>query len=490
MPSNLLLTRRRMHVAAVAAAIVVLLAGALLFWLLWPTYRPVPDLDFPPARTAAEAVRQDLAQLRHVMAYDRSFTPATRAEFDRRVAELERRAADLDRAALEAGVAWAVAAADNAHTSARSATRGLQLNSLPLRFLWFKEGLFVVKATPPYRDLLGARVVAIDDRPAAAAAASLRRYVGGPARYAGPLTPFMLASPQFLHAAGLARRADEARLRLELGGRVVERRIGAEPLSVVPPPGDQARPLRDLSPVDDALDRRRWIHLHDGRGRRLPLYLQRPDTNYWATRIEPLDAVYVQVNLTRDQADKDLPRFLDDVLAEVRRTTPRAMIVDLRFNVGGDYSLITGFTSGLPAAMAPGSRLFVVTSPVTFSAGIVFATQLKAYATRSGLSVSIAGEEAGDRRAYWGEGDRARLPNSGIMIRYATAYHDHRRGCAWHEARKCFLFDYFFARGVAESIAPDLSAPATFAAYRSLRDPALERIARALAAPPRASSAD
>jgi hypothetical protein len=167
-------------------------------------------------------------------------------------------------------------------------------------------------------------------------------------------------------------------------------------------------------------------------------------------------------------------------LIDIRRDAPSAVIVDLRFNTGGDYALATEFTGSLPQTMSPGSRLFVITSRSTFSAAITTAVHLKAYARHRPYTVYFVGEEPAESLQYWGEGKRLKLPNSQIAVRYASALHRHSGPCSIREVRECFLLDYLYPGAAVSSYKPDLPADLTFADYLALRDPAMERIARFL----------
>src|SRR5437867_9535868 len=60
------------------------------------------------------------------------------------------------------------------------------------------------------------------------------------------------------------------------------------------------------------------------------------------------------------------------------------LIVDLRFNSGGDDTLTSTFTKALPAALPPDGRIFILTSANTFSAGIATAARLRSEERRVG----------------------------------------------------------------------------------------------------------
>ena len=59
-----------------------------------------PKPDFPAAASALDAQRQDIRYFRELLAMDRSFSPASRAEASRRIDALEASGTVLDRPAF------------------------------------------------------------------------------------------------------------------------------------------------------------------------------------------------------------------------------------------------------------------------------------------------------------------------------------------------------------------------------------------------------
>lgn len=453
-------------------------AVALVFY---PTFRGPPRAKYPPPASLAEAQLQDLHYLRKVMAIDRSFTSGERARFNEAVRAIQRKAGKLDRAAFEMEVSRAVAASENAHTNLLGAGRGLDLNSLPLRAVWFEEGLFVVSAAADRAGLLGARILAIEGRAPDALASAVAPAIGGTAAFKREMAPNILLSPQALYALGLAAAPSRARVALRLpDGRQVEGVIPAmdRPLNG-PAAADQglrlARELHwprlNLSPRPSAVDPPGLRHVLYGRD--LPLYLQAPDRFYWYDIIQERSTLYVQINAARDQPEgPSLPDFLASVLAEAKWRAPRDAIVDLRFNAGGNYLLTSEFARELPDRLPADGRVYIVVSGNTWSAGLVTAARLKYFA---GKRAVIVGEEMGDGPQFWAEGKRASLPNLGLGISYATAYHDWKKGCSWREIGVCYWLNYLI--GVpAGDLSPMIVAPIRYADYIKGEDTAMKAI--------------
>jgi hypothetical protein len=86
----------------------------------------------------------------------------------------------------------------------------------------------------------------------------------------------------------------------------------------------------------------------------------------------------------------------------------------------------------------------------------------------------IEGEPVGDRLQFWsGAGAEMRLPNSGIAIRYATAWHDFQDGC---RSLACYWPDLVDGAAVGD-LTPGVIVHGRFSDYRQGVDTALQRLA-------------
>src|SRR5437773_1662571 len=88
---------------------------------------------------------------------DRSFSPEARQQFRRAIAELQKNVDVKTDNQIIVEFAKAVALAKNAHTRLYLLRNRTELRRYPIRVWWFADGLYVVRATPEYSALLGAR---------------------------------------------------------------------------------------------------------------------------------------------------------------------------------------------------------------------------------------------------------------------------------------------------------------------------------------------
>jgi hypothetical protein len=145
-------------------------------------------------------------------------------------------------------------------------------------------------------------------------------------------------------------------------------------------------------------------------------------------------------------------------------------VLDLGFDFGGDIHQTRELAREMVKAV-PG-RIFVLTGPYTFSAGIVFAAAVKHDA---GDRATIVGEPVGDRLRFWSEGKHACMPKSGYCFQVSNGLWDLTRGCA--KEYGCYG-DRLDAR--VDSLEPDIPAPLTSRDWLSGRDPAMEAVAAAI----------
>lgn len=394
--------------------------------------------------------------------YDRSYTPETRHQAQRLAESLAQRAGQLSHEQFVLSVAEIAALADNAHTAIDENAFKKNTPRLPLRTYLFADDLHVLWTIPEQRDLLGARIDTIDGHSVDAVYRSIRRYVGGTEAHRRVTLIPMLESPALLHAAGIA----DARGALTLSGVLAdgsafERRIMAEERGRAAWVSSTSRTLFPRRPGGPMLS----LLAPDAD---LPVYL-RHSSELFTMEALPGNGLYVGLGFNGDSDDAPIATFLADVGARLSSVRPSFVVLDMRMNGGGDYTLTYRFARELPR-MAQGAPIYALTSPFTFSAAI---TTLGALEEVGGDQVIIVGEPVGDRLDFWAEGGAFTLPNAFVQVYYASGRHVYDGPCS--DARTCFWLNERYPVRV-QSLSPDIHAPLTFEAYRQLRDPAIEAV--------------
>jgi hypothetical protein len=411
----------------------------------------------PKDRVAAW--REDIAVARsEFLVKDLSFTPAARRRAAADLDRLARRADRLSDAEISGGLARAAARAGNAHTRAYLLRNRGVWRRYPIRIWKFADGWRVVAARPDQAPLVGARVLQVAGHPVDAAAGRMRPLFAGNESWADYMATYTLTSPDALIGSGLMKGDGAAAFALEIDGRRTVVRLEPEPLVRREGPEES---WWFLSPAHPAA--KGWVLALPGANATPPL--AGAAENYRFVRCAG-DVAYLQFNRAQNAGHGDgVAAFGERVMAELAARPPRKLVVDLRFNTGGDLSLGAPFFKALaaaPVAQTPGATAVVV-GPMTFSAAITHVVQM-----RAGSRAVLVGSPPGDGLEFWAEGGNVLLPNSRINLHYADKAHSYSPGPSRVPKSRLYL-DLDVA-----SLKPDVPARWTWAAYLAGRDGATE----------------
>jgi hypothetical protein len=450
--------------------VVAIIGAGLAFAAMNDAYAQAADpkvAAMTPAApaNAAEARLQDITRFRErFLAADIAYSDEARAEAERRLDALKDRSGEVSPAYFELELSRIVALADNGHTAAFPWMRAARYNRVPLRLAAFGEDFYVIRAAPEHADLLGARLVAIDGRSIAEARTAARSLMGGVPHWRDRFANYLLESPEQLHALELATSSNSATYRFALsGGGVSERAITASPASA---DGDMNRDLYP-APIESEQGWRTALAPE-----RAPWALQNPDERFRWRSAPEIDGLVIELRQNNNAEDITVAEALTQFLNAITEHEPRNLVLDMRMNSGGDLNTTRAFVQALPARI-PG-RIFVLTSPWTFSAAISTVGYLEQAAPDR---VTIVGEPVGDRLEFFAEGGMTELPNSHLMVLAATERHDYATGCEGFA--DCHGSVARNPIRVA-SLQPDIAAPWTIGAYMAGRDPGMEAVAAAL----------
>ncbi len=431
-----------------ATCVLVLVAGCAPTGV--PSVQPSPGVSAPPSTLAPTATptvdrvtgwRSDLDVLVPGMAriHPKLDHGTSMADLESAVTSLKARVPTATDDAVMVGllgiVAMVSAAGCDAHTGAYVwGGGGYPVDSMPLRLWWFDEGLYVVDALDPYRDLIGSRIDRIDGHPTSAVTAAIEPIVPRDnASTVRLLMPRFVLIPQILRGLGLA---------------------DAGPIALGTTGTDGLTRTTTVNPIPMAAYNG-WAGAY---GLHLPanpavLYLSRMDDILWW---EPLpddpSTMFVQYNRVQNIATTTIASLKTALEAPgIDR-----IILDIRHNYGGELSalppILTLFQG--QAAAHPG-RVILATGRNTFSAAGLFAAQLDATE-----EIVVAGEPMAGCPTTYGDPSDLRLPYSGIIINVAGTL---AVGVATADPR--------------QTIDPDLAAPLTAEAWAAGIDPVLAALA-------------
>ncbi|HEX6884951.1 MAG TPA: hypothetical protein VF530_16365 [Planctomycetota bacterium] len=340
------------------------------------------------------AWREDLATLarelpqRHV----RPFRVLPEADFRAMVAELDQAIPALDDGAVVVELARLCAALGDGHTGFHLFGPRLGLRRHPLWLMSLSDGIYVKGVREEHLAGLNGRVVGIGPLSIDEVRARL-----------APLVPHEndqglrsvegadLTCGEVLVAIGAAERPERARfVVVDEHGRELElesRTLGA----------DESPPL--------------IVAYREGGSAPLA---ERLRTGPWAsTRLAEGRALYLQYNACRD-ADA-FAAFCAGVFAAADADRPERLIVDLRWNAGGDSRVTRALDRALDARPWLAGRILVLIGPATFSSGLWAAIDL-----RERHGARLVGEPTGGRPHAPGDVRTLVLPRSTLDVSVST----------------------------------------------------------------------
>jgi hypothetical protein len=415
---------------------------------------------------------EDLAQFRsQYFERDKSYSPAARAEAERQLQALAKNAPAMSQLAFDLALTRIGALSDNGHSGGSPSARSRRLERVDMRLTPFGEDFYVLRVREDKgenTDLLGARLVSIDGVPLDQLRSICRTLEGGTDAWRDRWAPYVLESPPQLRALGVGKGdAPPVYGFVTLDGKRVERTFSVSPGGADRVGGNATR---WMFPVLAPLEDRAWKTLLDPS--RAPWSLQEPTNRLRMRHDAALNAVVIEMRQMSNSESVRLRDYFSAVEKLIAETRPTHLVLDIRLNGGGDLTQTRDFAERLPKLVT--GRIFVLTSPWTFSAAISTLGYLKQSAPER---VTVVGEPVGDRLEFWAEGKGITLKHSKEGYRYSTERHDYRYGCA--KVDDCHRNVVTRPIAVA-TLDPDIAAPWTIDAYRAGRDPAIEAVAKAI----------
>ncbi len=278
----------------------------------------------------------------------------------------------------------------------------------PVRLFQFTDGYFITSAHQSVRELVGAQVLEIAGRPVAEVAEAARDLRGADNAFD------RMQRIEALHCAPLMRGlgyADEVRrlhLRLRLRhGRVVERVLTPSPTNNSRFSADEPAFSWDaltevytppMAPYEEMISAYRGLPASAYRD----VDLTRPPHFMYrrlqvARAIPEHDAFYMQFNAV---APEEMLPFLRQQMAAIETQRPRRLIIDLRYNPGGDGSrnieVVHQFVERLPKP--PWRELYLILGRRTFSAAVNLADALI-----DNVPLTVVGEPPGAALNHLGD---------------------------------------------------------------------------------------
>ena len=276
---------------------------------------------------------------------------------------------------------------------------------LPFQCYWFSEGLYVSSYWKDYGQLEGKRIVAINNFPIGQLVDSISTLISGitPSR-ARSLVPRMLVWGQVLEYFGFAQ-VNEIEIKLEDSTG----KISSEIIPLPSPESERVRVISDPPPLG-------WVDRN----------------SFFRDQYFPEDKLYyIQYNKCWSREAEEefgsgasalfMPSFNEfkkEALKTARKQDIKKLVIDFRFNNGGNPIQWTEFTEKLQKSrIGKNAEIYLLVGRNTFSAAIINAIDvIKTF------NPMVVGEESGGKPNHFGEMKRFVLTTSNLVVTYSTKY--------------------------------------------------------------------
>lgn len=377
----------------------------------------------PDLTIAADAWRRDLEIVkielpkRHVNA----FHSISRETFETTIADLQASAEAGDPDARFVGLLRLLNLIGDGHTSVLAPTDRAYF---PVEIKEFDSDLRVSRTAPQFDRALGSRVLALNGIPTSEV---LRRVleltpVDENASLRSSLATGYLTVGSILHGLGLIPNRARAVYSLQRDSETHEMEL---PASASHETADWRKPYSHLTLAEQQLDQ-----------------------SFTCSVVDNARAMYCAF-----RGYDRLGVRARTMFKLLRESGAERLIIDLRDNGGGDYTVgerkLIRPIQRLPSINRRG-HLFVLIGPRTFSAAMNNAAQFRAM-----TSAILVGDTIGEKPNSYQEPRQLMLPNSHLIIRYSTRW-------------------YAFVKNGPNEVAPDVRITPSWEQYSLGRDPVLE----------------
>jgi hypothetical protein len=422
------------------AAAVMVLSGAW-YWMVRAGYIPAPSYmgkqpaPHPmPAATRDGRWQQDVEYLGSQLPYLHvdPYFKVSETDFQRSVTDLANRVPNLNDEQIIVEMMRIVASIGDGHTRTYPGSNPVNFVSLPLVMIWLNDELIVTAANPENAQAVGAKVIQIGDHPVENVYEAVKPLI--PADNHMQFlndSPMLMSMPAILYGLDLIPQKD----RVTFG---FESRDGTT----------FTMELKLISGESEP-----FVSIYEIAGTQVPLYEQDRASFYWYRHLPESDGIYIQYNNCRNDKGKPFQKFVDEVFDLIDRNPGTRIVLDVRFNGGGNESVLNPFIEAVkerPSVNTTG-KLFVIIGRGTYSSALQNAITLSLE-----TNAILVGEPTGGKPNHYGEVRSFKLPNVGLRVQYSTRY--------WIN----------YPGGDPLSLEPDMAAVVTVADLLAGRDPALE----------------
>lgn len=306
-------------------------------------------------------------------------------DFNYKIDSLKLRINDLDYNEMKVEISRVVASIGDAHTALTFPAK----KYLGVKFYWFEDGIYIIRGTYKYRDLLYKKVDSINGVAISEVVSDIADIVSCENQYLlkAQTTKYMQVA-EVLY--GLLIIDDMDSIKIVLEGEEFE--------------------LETISPSE--ID-----YINEDK---LPLYARQSMNNFWYHYIEENNEIYIKYNSCRESGSLMLSEKIQEAILFIEENYIVNVTIDLRNNLGGDSTLLRDLIDYIKGnnKINKKENLRVIIGRETFSSAL-----LNAYEFKNETNAKIIGEPSGGKPNCYGEILKITLPNSKLNISYSTKFY-------------------------------------------------------------------
>ena len=271
---------------------------------------------------------------------------------------------------------------------------------LPIQLDLFKEGLFVTGIEATQSALLHSRLVAINNMPISKVTALFKEVVQSENQsYFDDHFLHYLNNPAFLKGLGILNSDEEAEFTL------IDQQNKSVKIKLKSVEGN------NLANIKLALGNS-------------PLLSKKKTGNYWFEYVPSQKLIYFNYTKCREEENNPFSKFNDELFATIKEYQPEKIVLDLRFNSGGNSGILDQFIEQIKQSyLNQKGKFFVLIGRTTFSSAIMNAVELK-----RNSNATFIGEATSGNINHYGEVRGFALPKSKIVVAYSTKYWENWKG--------------------------------------------------------------
>ncbi|MCJ0743132.1 S41 family peptidase [Pedobacter montanisoli] len=271
---------------------------------------------------------------------------------------------------------------------------------LPIQFELFKEGLFVTGIDEANSDLLQAKLIAINNQSTANVISLFKEIIQSENQsYFDDHLLHYINNPAFLKGLGIINSDDEAEFTLiDKNNKQVKIKLAAI----------KGNDITDIKLAFAQVN----------------LLSKKEKGNYWFNYDPDRKVLYFNYNKCQEEQDVPFSKFNDELFAFITQHKPEKIILDLRYNNGGNSGVLTPFIEKIKDSyFNQKGKFFVLIGKKTFSSAVMNAVDLK-----RNTNAFFIGEPTSGNINHYGEVRGFSLPKTKIVIAYSTRYWETWKG--------------------------------------------------------------